>query len=78
MAGEIQTPIQRANVAKKLIRATYSREYLVRAFTLRTQDPMFGNVGKLVAAHPIDWYQPHELIRLGYEFLCDIVPAEFS
>lgn len=74
MAGELQTDIERANEAKAKILATYNREYLIRAFTLRTQDPMFGNVGRLVCPHPISWYQPHELIRLGYEFLCDVEP----
>jgi hypothetical protein len=74
MAGELQTPMQRANEAKAKILATYNREYLVKAFTLRTQEPMFGNIGKLVCPMEPQMYLPHELIRIGYEFLCDVEP----
>ena len=57
--------------AKKLILDCYTVEMLRAAFVNRTQEPMFGQVGKIAAPKPESFYQPHELIWLGYEVLTD-------
>jgi hypothetical protein len=57
-----------AEKAKKLILDCYSIEYLHRAFTLRTQDVMFGNIGSMISKR-IE--SPTAAIWLGYQFLVD-------
>lgn len=60
-----------AEQAKKLILDCYGIEQLRTAFVNRTQEPMFGQMGKIAAPKPADYYQPHELVWIGYEALTD-------
>lgn len=58
-----------AELAKAQILEDYSVKELHRAFTERTADVMFGEIGKAIAKTP--WETPSQLIWLGYEYLVD-------
>ena len=58
-----------AELAKQQIRDAFSIRELHTAFTERTADVMFGEIGKTIAKTP--WETPSQLIWLGYEYLVD-------
>lgn len=61
-----------AEWAKELIRDCYGIDYLQSAWINRTQDPLFGRVGKIAPRKLAGSLGPHQFIRRGYEYLVGI------